>query len=337
MSLFVSLPAGAQEDAVAVRIGTCPVTEGELAFAYKNYLATDKGRRKTVTMFLQDYIGLRRRALAAQEAHLDTASFIRASIGRQKARLLRPLYLTENEQESEALKIYNATKREFGGKPLLKVATIFRYIPQKAPAARVEAERQLMDSLYNVLLKGGDFQALASQYSSSKEAQAGYVPAWVTTGTTWRDYEETAYTLQPGEYSKPFLSVRGFYIVKLLSRQPFPTFEEVKPRLLHAMAEKGRTLRLVQEKFRREQNAAGVTSGTKVSRQEREDALLKANPAVEWQLRAYENALLAAEWNRHPDLKAQDLSVKYPAKVNDKTVHALEQVTSGIENKDNKE
>lgn len=324
ISFFTSLTALAQDSLAAVQVGSHVVTRGELAYAYKGYLAVDKGKRKTVDGFVQNYIELQQKAMAARNIKLDTVSFIREAMNVQKARLLRPLFLTKEEGESAALKIYTATKNEFGGKPLLKVATIFRYLPQKTSSKKLQDERLLMDSLYNVLLKGGDFFALAKKYSSTDDVMTGYVPAWVTTGTTWRDYESQAYTLKPGEFSKPFLSIRGFYIVKLLEEQPFPSFDAVKSHLLEYMNDKGITLRLVQEKLEAEKKMTRVKKNAKQLKFENETALFSKFPEVRWQLAAYENALLAAEWDKRPDTTAQNLSLTYPVQLHEKVLRTLE-------------
>lgn len=317
MSFLASFSVQAQTDVVAMQIGSRTVTREELAYAYKNYVATDKGRRKTVDLFVQQFTTIQRKAIAAREAKLDTSAFIRETMNIQKSKLLRPLYLTDAEKNEAALKVYTATKNEFKGKPLLKVVTIFRYLPQNATSERQQREQRLIDSLYNVLQRGGDFIALARRYSSSGESVEGYVPSWLATGTTWSDYETQAYMLKPGEYSKPFLAVRGFYIVKLLDERPFPTFEDVKPRLLKYMDNEGITLRLVQEKL-------GKESEKTRGKNERDSSLLSKYPVVRWQLKGFEDALLASEWDKQQESATEHLQLKYPVEVYEKVIRTLE-------------
>lgn len=317
ISFFASLSAFAEEGRVAVKIGRKSVTADELSFAYKNYTATEKEKRKTLDAFVQQYIDLQRKALAAEDARLDTVAVFRASLERQKARLLRPYLLTDAEKDSAARQVYQLTKDEFNGRPLLKVAAIFRYLPQDATSAQQQRERQLVDSLYSVLLKGGDFPALAKRYSSPGEAVEGYVPFWLATGRTWSDYETQAYTLKPGEFSKPFLSVRGFYIVKLLEAQPFPSFEAVKPRLLAYMKDNGLLLKLVQEKYGNDERKGQTENNV-------EAALFRKHPETLWQYNLYRTALLAAEWEQR-GASMQELSMKYPVEVYEKVVRSIGQ------------
>lgn len=302
--LFALLPVKANDRTAALQIGTRRYSKAELAYAYKNYVADDKGRSKTVDAFVQQFISLQRKVLAARKKNLDTIPYIREAVGVQRARLLRPLLLSEAEKNAAALKVYTATKDEFKGRDLLKVATIFRYLPQNATAAQQQRERLLTDSLYNVLLKGGDFISLAHKYSSP-EIKKENVVEWLSTGRTWSEYETQAYTLTPGQYSKPFLGVRGFYIVKLLERKPFPAFESVKLSLLKYMETNGLLLQLVQKK-------SDMVS----------DVLLK-HPEVNWQIAFYKNAMLASEWDKLPENMRFNLVETYPVVLNEKVLHTL--------------
>lgn len=304
LSLFALLPVKANEETVALQIGNRQFTTAELAYVYRNYVAADKEKSKTLDAFVQQFINLQRKAIAAREKKLDTIPSFREAVGVQRSRLIRPLLLSDAEKNAAALKVYTTTKEEFKGQDLLKVATIFRYLPQNATPVQEQCERSLVDSLYNVLLKGGDFIVLARKYTSP-ERFAGYVPAWLSTGTTWREYETQAYTLKPGEYTKPFLGVRGFYIVKLLAREPFPTFESVKPRLLKYMENNGLLLKLMQTK-------SGNVSD-----------VLKKHPEINWQITSYEDALLASEWDKRQENVASDLVKTYPVVIHEKVLHSL--------------
>lgn len=325
IGLLASLTVRAQHEPVALKIGDRAVTQTELSAAYKGYIAPEKDKRKTVDAFVQQFVDMQRRAMAARAAKMDTAAAFRRTLTMKKAALIRPLYLTPQELDSAALKVYTATKEETGGRPLLNVAAIFRYLPQNASPALQRREQQVADSLYNVLLKGGDFLALAAKYSSPEDVAVGCVPRWLETGRTWSDLEAQAYALQPGQISRPFLSVRGFYILKLFERQPFPAFEAVKPRLLNYMDANGVTLRLVREKFRKELKTTQPAVDSRQLQQQIESALLEKHPEVRRRLKGYEDALLSAEWMKlHPD-SDRELALKYPAEIHEKVVRALEE------------
>lgn len=326
IGLFVSLSIKGQDETVALKIGGREITRLELAEAYKGYVSTEKDKRKTVDAFVRRFIMVKRKAQAATAAKLDTTATVRTILDIQKSNLLRPLYLTEKEKDSVALKVYSATKEEFAGRALLKVATIFRYLPQNATPDRARREQRLTDSLYNVLLKGGDFLRLARQYSTpGVQPYESYVLSWLATGKTWTDYESQAYTLKTGEYTRPFLSVRGYYIVKLLEERPFPTFESVKPQLIRYMDANGITSQLIQRKLENEYHNSSLEIPFSRWRQQVELALWKKNPAAYRQYILYADAVLAAAWDKmKQDISKADLEQLYPATVNERVVRTLE-------------
>lgn len=326
VGLLVSQLVEAQDDPVALKIGDRTIVRSELAEAYKSYVADEKDKRKTVDLFVQQFVELQKKAMTARAEKLDTSENVRTVLDTQKSRLLRPLFLTEAEKEAEALRIYTATKTEFAGKPLLKVAAIFRYLPQDATPARVQRERALTDSLYNELLKGADFLTLATRYSTKGgQLSDSYVPFWLATGKTWMDYETQAYALKPGEFSKPFLSVRGFYIVKLIEQMPFPVFEAVKARLVKYMDESGITSRLIQEKFEQMRKNSGVNVSAVQLKHQIEKSLWQKNPSTYRQYSMYADAVLAAEWDKvQKDNTTQIPAHDYPVTVHEKVVRTLE-------------
>ena len=78
------------------------------------------------------------------------------------------------------------------------------------------------DSLYNLLLKGADFEDLATTVSNdlSSSNSKGELPEF-TTGTYSPNFEQVAFSLQKtGEISRPFQTAFGYHILKLLEAKP---------------------------------------------------------------------------------------------------------------------
>jgi len=94
------------------------------------------------------------------------------------------------------------------------------------------AEKTL-DSLYQVLQGGGDFEAIAKQVSQDKKtaSKGGYVGVFGIS-TYEKAFEDAAFSLTTdGEISKPFASQAGWHILKRISRKPIPEFDRAKARL----------------------------------------------------------------------------------------------------------
>ncbi|MFN8254789.1 MAG: peptidylprolyl isomerase [Bacteroidales bacterium] len=100
----------------------------------------------------------------------------------------------------------------------------------KADSAQIKFK---IDSIYNLLLSGQDFSALANRYSDDKGsgANGGELP-WVVTGMLPHEFEMAAFSLtKDGEFSKPFLSRFGWHIVKRLAHKDFPDYLQIKSQL----------------------------------------------------------------------------------------------------------
>ncbi len=98
-----------------------------------------------------------------------------------------------------------------------KIAARHLYAP-----TREEAER-----LYKELLNGADFDELARRTftDSTLRSNGGYLGYF-----SWGDmdpvFEDTAYSLQPGEISHPVKTAQGYSIIKVEDRKPAPLITE---------------------------------------------------------------------------------------------------------------
>ena len=92
-----------------------------------------------------------------------------------------------------------------------------------------DANKKLADSLYQLLLKGDDFGALASKFSNDMVSAAsnGQMQEFGV-GEYDPVFENTVYALQKNAVSKPFLTSHGYHIVKLLEKLPPVTNTDAK-------------------------------------------------------------------------------------------------------------
>lgn len=91
------------------------------------------------------------------------------------------------------------------------------------------AQKELIDSLYNVAASGADFEALATQWSEDPgSARNGGRLPWFGPGQMVPEFEETAFTLANGEISKPFATAYGYHIIKKLDSKGIESYENLK-------------------------------------------------------------------------------------------------------------
>lgn len=95
----------------------------------------------------------------------------------------------------------------------------------------IDSEKLIIDDVYNKLENGVSFEELALQYSDDDTSKNnGGKLKFYEQGTFNLDGFDTAvYEIdRVGNYSKPFKSQQGWHIVKLLSEEPLPTFDQSK-------------------------------------------------------------------------------------------------------------
>lgn len=107
----------------------------------------------------------------------------------------------------------------------VKVAQIlFAFPPGAAPEVKI-ALQKTADSVYRLLQAGADFGQLAAQFSNDKTSyqNGGQLPEFGI-GAYEKTFEEAAFALRKkGEVSRPFTSLYGVHILKLLESLPVAT------------------------------------------------------------------------------------------------------------------
>ncbi|RMH66240.1 MAG: hypothetical protein D6677_00610 [Calditrichaeota bacterium] len=99
----------------------------------------------------------------------------------------------------------------------VRVAARHLYAPTKEKA----------DALYRALQNGADFEALAREAftDSTLKNNGGYL-GYIRWGDMDPAFEDTAYSLQPGQYSRPVKTAQGYSIIKVEDRKAVPVITE---------------------------------------------------------------------------------------------------------------
>lgn len=122
----------------------------------------------------------------------------------------------------------------------VRVAHIFKYIPQNASEAVREAAKASMDSVYNAILEGADFGEMAGKFSDDKASgrQGGNL-GWVGMNMTIPAFEDKIFSMKDGELSEPFETPIGIHIVKKTDTKIVGTFEEERKGIESTLAKMG--------------------------------------------------------------------------------------------------
>lgn len=116
-----------------------------------------------------------------------------------------------------------------------------------------------IDSIYNLLASGGDFEAIARDESEDPGSAAnGGMLGLFGPGEMVKEFEDTAFGLKDGEISKPFRTSYGYHIVQTLSHKGLGTLEEETPGIKVAMSRDVRSTMPETEKLKQIKNDLGV-------------------------------------------------------------------------------
>jgi peptidyl-prolyl cis-trans isomerase SurA len=147
-------------------------------------------------------------------ASTSAVAQIRASIAWSKLVNQRFANLAEVSEE-EIDEVVEAFERN-SGKPQFFATEIL--LPVDNPDSENEV-RQLAGRLLSKIRKGGNFNAIARQFSSSASAARGGEIGWIFPGQIADELEEALDALEPGDVTDPIRTVLGFHIMKLENRR----------------------------------------------------------------------------------------------------------------------
>ena len=229
--LFGAIAGHAQQDPVLMRINGQDITRSEFErFCHRNKPSGIAGK-ETLKRCADLFVDMKLKLSAAQKAGLDTVSDFRTEMENYHQALSRSKVTDSANLEAYAKKLYDQMKtRSAAGE--VKVMRIFRYLPQTALPHHLREAQNLMDSLYHVLEAhpGIDFKTLVNKYSDDKKE---FWRGWLQTS---QEFEEVAFSLKDGEYSKPFFTPKGIQIIKVTGRREIPPVEQIRGELIHKLS-----------------------------------------------------------------------------------------------------
>jgi peptidyl-prolyl cis-trans isomerase D len=131
--------------------------------------------------------------------------------------------------DEEARQYYTQHLSDYRIPDRVKVAHILFKTAGKTPAEAAAIEKKARDVL-NEIKGGANFADLAKKYSEDASASKGGELDWVVRGQTVKEFEDTAFSMKPGQISDLVKTVYGIHILKLEDKQTahLQSFGEVK-------------------------------------------------------------------------------------------------------------
>jgi peptidyl-prolyl cis-trans isomerase SurA len=125
----------------------------------------------------------------------------------------------------------------------IKVAHLMVRVTPQAPRTDSTTAHKKINELYGRLRKGESWDKLVTQFSedAGSAASGGELPPF-STGRMIPSFEEAAFKLQkPGDISAPVQTPYGWHIIRLVEKQPVPSFAVMEPTLKSKVAKDSRS------------------------------------------------------------------------------------------------
>ena len=302
MLLAAMLLCGSQayaqnNDPTVMTINGQPVSRSEFEYSYNKNNSEGVIDKKTVDEYVDLFINYKLKVMAALDAHLDTLKSFKDEFATYRDQQIRPAMITDADVEMEARKIYKEAQTRIdsmGG--MVHPAHILVLMRQKATKAEEDAAKQRIDSIYNALQKGADFAALAMKCSDDKASavKGGLLP-WIQKGQTLKEFEDVAYSMKPGQMSKPFLSPAGWHIIKLEGKQNFFPYDSVHADIVRFIEQRGLREQIIDHKLDSIAKAEGGNTTPAKVLEDKKIEMEKTDPNLANLIREYHDGLLLYE------------------------------------------
>jgi peptidyl-prolyl cis-trans isomerase SurA len=295
-SLLCGVNAFAQDDPIVMKVNGIPVARSEFEYSFNKNNSEGVIDKKSLDEYVDLFVNYKLKVAAAMDAHLDTMTSFKTEFASYRDQQIRPTMVTDEDVLAEAHKVYENTKERIGSAGLVHPAHIFIHLGQKASAEVQAKAKARIDSIYNVLKKGGDFAELAKKYSEDKgsASQGGLLP-WIGPKQTLKEFEDQAYALKPGKMSKPFLSTAGYHIILMKERKPLEPFDSLKSNIINFLEQRGVREQVINQKLDTIVKRSGNTITKEQILVSRADSLEAVDSNLKNLIREYHDGLLLYE------------------------------------------
>lgn len=195
------------------------------------------------------------------------------------------------------------------------------------------AKKAQIDSIYNLLVSGGDFDAIARAESEDPGSAAnGGRLGWFGPGEMVKEFEDAAFGLKDGGISAPFKTAYGYHIVQTLAHRGIGSLAEESERIKAAISRDMRSVMPETERLAQLKAELGVKIDSTGLMQAR-SRMAGDSPAEQLRSLQADNSLIATVGKRV--ISIGDVINYIPSNVLEGANDAFTVLNSGLENKIN--
>ena len=300
LSLFAAITSqqtlAQSSDPTVMTINGVAVPRSEFEYSFNKNNGEGVIDKLSVDEYVTLFVNYKLKVAAALDAKLDTLSSFRQEYQMYRDQQIRPTMVTDADVLAEARQMYDRTKVMIGTKGLVRPAHILLRLSTKASAQQQEKIKQRMDSVYRALQGGADFAEMAKKVSedAGSAARGGELP-WIAPSQTLKEFEDVAYSLAPGQMSKPFLSPVGYHVILMKERKQLEPFDSLKATIIESIERRGIRNDIADMKLRRKVAESAGTLDADQIMQQQADSIAAVNPEMRYLFKEYHDGLLLYE------------------------------------------
>ena len=286
-----------KSDPVVMTVNGVDVPRSEFEYSYNKNNAEGVIDKKTIEEYVDLFINYKLKVAAALDARMDTMTSFKEEFAMYRDQQIRPALVTDADVLKEARQLYDRTKEAIGPRGLILPAHIFVSLSSKATQADQDKARQRIDSIYQALVGGADFAALAKKVSEDKgtAANGGQLPSWIGPNQAYKEFEDAAYALQTGEMSQPVLSPAGYHIILMKDRKQLEPFDSLKATIIRNIEQRGIREQIAEQKVKQLVEQSGGTLTAEAVMDMKADSLSAADSEMKYLIQEYHDGLLLYE------------------------------------------
>ena len=210
--------ATSQDEAVLFAVNGSEVKVSEFDYIYnKNNGDEADYSEKSLREYLDLYTKFKLKVEKAKAMGLDTISRLQNELEGYRKQLASSYLVDKEVSEKLINEVIERSKTD------VEVCHIFVANPSSAPAAKKQAAKEKINTIYGELQRGKTFDEMAKKFSEDKRSALkggalGFYVAMLPAG--FYEFESTMYNTPIGEYSAPIQSKLGYHIIKVVAKRP---------------------------------------------------------------------------------------------------------------------
>ena len=293
---FSLFTASAQTDPVVMTINGVPVPRSEFEYSYNKNNGEGVIDKKTVEEYAELFVNYKLKVAAALDEKMDTLSSFKEEYAQYRDQQVRPTLVTDDDVLGDAKRLYERMKEAIGPRGLVQPAHILLKLSTQATPEEQQQVKNRIDSVYQALLAGADFGEMAKKVSDERaSAEDGGVLPWIGPNQTFKEFEDVAYSLQPGQMSQPFLSPVGYHIILMKGRKQIEPFDSLKADIINSLEQRGIREAIASSRVNYVANHSDGQLTVGQVMQNRADSLAAVDNDMKYLFKEYHDGLLLYE------------------------------------------